>query len=157
MTMTLADLHGTATVRLPLSRAFDFFTGSMSRWWPSEYHLGEADMVDTVLEPAVGGRWFERDADGNECDWGRVLVWEPPTRLVVTWQINGHWQYDDNPEHASEIEVRFEADGPEQTTVHLEHRHLGRLVAAEALRDGIVQSGGGWSTILERFARIAVG
>jgi uncharacterized protein YndB with AHSA1/START domain len=82
---------------------------------------------------------------------GRVQTWEPPHRLVLTWQINGHWQYDADPEHASEIEIRFTADGPEQTTVELEHRHLGRLVDGQALRDGI--TGGGWNTILEGFAK----
>ncbi len=88
-TSSVPDLHGTATVNLPLQRAFEFFTSAMARWWPNEYHIGQADMVDTVLEPRVGGRWYERGADGSQCDWGRVLAWEPPDRLVVTWQING--------------------------------------------------------------------
>lgn len=86
-TPTVPGLDGTATVNLPVSHAFEFFTGFMNRWWPNEYHIGQADMVDTVLEPRVGGRWYERGADGSECDWGRVLVWEPPHRLVLTWQI----------------------------------------------------------------------
>jgi len=83
-----------------------------------------------------------------------VLTWEPPHRLVVTWQINGHWQYDPDPTHASEIEVRFSADGPEQTTVSLEHRRLERLVDGQALRDGIT-GGGGWPSLLELFAKAA--
>ena len=148
-------LHGTATVNLPLERAFEFFTGSMGRWWPNEYHIGQADMVDTILEPRVGGRWFERGADGTECDWGRVLIWEPPLRLVVTWQINGHWQFDDDPAHASEIELRFTGDGPEQTTVDLEHRHLDRLVEGQTMHDQIAEAGGGWSSVLSRFAETA--
>jgi len=110
-TPTVAGLHGTATVNLPVSHAFEFFTSFMNRWWPNEYHIGQADMVDTVLEPRVGGRWYERGADGSECDWGRVLVWEPPHRLVLTWQINGHWQFDGDPLRGSEVEVRFTADG----------------------------------------------
>ena len=92
--------------------------------------------------------------NGSECDWGRVLAWEPPHRLVVTWQINGQWQYDDDPERASEIEVRFSPDGPEQTTVELEHRHLDRLVAGQAIHDTIGQ-GGGWTAILETYAKSA--
>ena len=107
-----------------------------------------------ILEPHEGGRWYERGADGSECDWGRVLVWEPPHRLVVTWQINGQWQYDPDPEHASEIEVRFTADGPGQTIVELEHRLLERLVDGQALHDGI-SGGGGWISLLERFAKAA--
>jgi len=90
--------------------------------------------------------------DGSECDWGRVLAWEPPLRILVTWQINGSWQYDPDPLHASEIEVRFRAEGPERTRVELEHRHLDRLVDGQALRDGIGE-GGGWSSNLEHFAR----
>ena len=93
-------------------------------------------MATAILEPHEGGRWYEQGTDHSQCDWGRVLVWEPPHRLVVTWQINGHWQYDPDPTHASEIEVRFRADGPDQTTVTLEHRHLERLVDGQALRDG---------------------
>lgn len=88
-TPTVPGLPGLPTVNLPVSHAFDFFTGFMNRWWPNEYYIGQADMVDTVLEPRVGGRWYERGADGSECDWGRVLVWEPPHRLVLTGRSTG--------------------------------------------------------------------
>ena len=147
-------LHGSATVAMSVENAFAFFTDSFGRWWPADYHIGQAEMADAVLEPREGGRWYERGTDGSECDWGRVLAWEPPYRLVVTWQINGHWQYDDDPEHASEIEVRFTPSGPEQTTVELEHRRLDRLVAGQAIHDTIGQ-GGGWTAILETFAKSA--
>jgi uncharacterized protein YndB with AHSA1/START domain len=83
-----------------------------------------------------------------------VLTWEPPNRLVVTWQINGEWQYDPDPEHASEVEGRFTADGPDRTKVELKHRFLDRVVGGQALRDG-VGGGGGWSSVLERFAQAA--
>jgi len=83
-----------------------------------------------------------------------VLVWEPPQRLVVTWQINGQWQYDPDPGHASEIEVRFTAEGPGQTVVELEHRLLDRLAGGEAIR-GTILGGGGWTAILEQFAKAA--
>jgi uncharacterized protein YndB with AHSA1/START domain len=108
-----------------------------------------------VLEPRAGGRWYERGTDGTECDWGKVLAWEPPHRLLVTWQINGQWQYDPNPEHASEIEVRFTADGPGHTVVELEHRLLDRLADGQAIHDTIT-GGGGWIAILELFAKAAV-
>jgi uncharacterized protein YndB with AHSA1/START domain len=155
-TPTIPALHGTITVAAPIERAFRVFTASFDTWWPRQYHIGQADMAEAFLEPRVGGRWYERGVDGSECDWGRVLAWEPPHRLVVTWQINGEWQYDPDPEHASEIEVRFAADGPDKTVVELEHRLLERLVGGQALRDGIGQ-GGGWSSILERFAQAAAG
>jgi len=153
-TPTIPSISGTATVGLPVERAFRFFTESFTTWWPAEYHIGQADLAEAVMESGVGGRWYERGVDGSECDWGRVVTWEPPHRLVVTWQINGQWQYDPDPGHASEIEVRFSADGPAQTTVELVHRHLDRLVAGEAIRDTIAQ-GGGWSAVLEAFAKVA--
>ena len=154
-TSTIPALHGTITVGVPIERAFRVFTNSFDTWWPREYHIGKAEMAEAILEPREGGRWYERGADGSECDWGRVLVWEPPHRLVVTWQINGEWQYDPDPERASEVEVRFTADGAGQTRVDLEHRLLERLVGGQAIRGAIEQGGGGWSAILERFARAA--
>jgi len=96
-----------------------------------------------------GADAFERGVDGSECDWGKVLEWEPPNRLVVTWQISGEWRYDPDPARASEIEVRFVSDGPEQTIVELEHRHLDRLVLGQAMHDA-VSGAGGWKSVLER-------
>ncbi len=104
-TTTVADLHGHATVGMAVEEAFAFFTESIGRWWPNEYHIGSPAMVDTILEPQPGGRWYERGEDGSECDWGRVLTWEPPHRIVLTWQINGSWprprpgQRDRSPVH----------------------------------------------------------
>jgi uncharacterized protein YndB with AHSA1/START domain len=151
---SIPPLGGTVTVGVPVERAFRVFTVAFNSWWPAQYHIGQADIAEAVLEPRAGGRWYERGVDGSECDWGRVLTWEPPHRLVVTWQINGQWQFDPDPAHASEIEVRFTADGPEQTTVELEHRLLDRLVDGQALRDGIT-GGGGWGALLELFAKAA--
>jgi uncharacterized protein YndB with AHSA1/START domain len=153
-TPAIPTLHGKTTVAMPLDKAFAFFTGSFGNWWPADYHIGQADMADAVIEPRVGGRWYEIGTDGTECDWGRVLAWEPPNRVVVTWQINGHWQFDDDPDHASEIEVRFTAEGPDQTMVELEHRHMDRLIAGQAIHDTIGQ-GGGWVAVLEAFAKAA--
>ncbi|HXM57795.1 MAG TPA: SRPBCC family protein [Candidatus Dormibacteraeota bacterium] len=153
-TQTIPALHGSITVDAPLEKAFRVFTAGFDGWWPREFHIGGADMAEAVLEQREGGRWYERGVDGTECDWGHVLVWEPPHRLVVTWQIGGEWQYDPDPAHASEIEVRFTADGPDRTTVRLEHRLLERLVGGQAIHDGIGQ-GGGWTRNLERFAAAA--
>jgi uncharacterized protein YndB with AHSA1/START domain len=151
---TIPPLHGTVTVGVPVEQAFRVFTDSMHTWWPAQYHIGQADMAQAILEPREGGRWYEQGVDGSECDWGRVLAWEPPHRLVVTWQVNGQWQYDPDPARASEIEIRFTPDGPEQTTVELEHRLLERLVDGQAIRDALV-SGGGWTAMLELFAKAA--
>ena len=149
---TIPAIRGTVTVAVPVEQAFRVFTDSFDSWWPPQYHIGGADMARAVLEPREGGRWYERGVDGSECDWGRVLVWEPPHRLVVTWQINGQWQYDPDPDHASEIEVRFTPDGPARTTVELEHRLLERLADGQAIRDAII-GGGGWGAVLEQFAK----
>jgi len=151
---TIPSLHAKATIGMPVEKAFALFTDSFGSWWPAEYHIGQADMADAILQPREGGRWYERGVDATESEWGRVLAWEPPHRLVVTWQINGQWQYDPDPQHASEIEVRFTPDGPEQTTVELEHRHLDRLVAGQAIHDTIGQ-GGGWTAILDLFTKAA--
>ncbi len=153
---TIPAIRGARTVGVPVEQAFRVFTDSFNIWWPAEYHIGRADVAEVILEPREGGRWYERGIDDSECDWGRVLAWEPPHRLVVTWQINGEWQYDPDPEHASEIEVRFTSDGPGQTMVELEHRLLHRLVGGQAIRDAI-SGGGGWSSILDRFAKAAAG
>jgi len=140
---------------VPIERAFRAFTESFNSWWPAEYHIGQVDMAEAILEQRQGGRWYERGVDGSECDWGEVLAWEPPNRLVVTWQVNGRWQYDPDPEHASEIEIRFTAQGPQQTAIQLEHRHIERLVEAQGIVDAIVEQGGGWSSLLGRFAASA--
>ena len=153
-TATIPAIQGKVTVNAPIERAFRIFTESFTTWWPADYHIGEADMAEAIIEPREGGRWYERGVDGSECDWGHVLAWEPPHRLVVTWQINGQWQFDPDPEHASEIEVRFTPDGPGQTTVEVEHRLLERLIDGQALREGI-EGGGGWSALLELFAKAA--
>ncbi|WP_433660595.1 SRPBCC family protein [Nocardia sp. CA-128927] len=154
-TPTIPALQGTATVAMPIDKAFRFFTESFGSWWPAAYHIGQVELADAVVEPREGGRWFEKGVDGSECDWGRVLAWEPPHRLLLTWQINGHWQFDPDPEHASEVEIRFTAAGPEQTLVELEHRHLDRLVEGQAMRASIAEQGGGWSTVLAQFVENA--
>ena len=124
MTTPIPPIEGKTTVNISRDRAFALFTGSFGSWWPRQYHIGSAEVADVILEPREGGRWFERGVDGSECDWGRVLAWEPLDRVVFTWQIGGDWQFDPDPSHASEIEVRFHADGPEQTTIEVEQRHF---------------------------------
>ena len=151
-TPTIPPLTGTITVDAPIDQTFRTFTDAFGSWWPAEYHIGQVDMATGVLEPREGGRWYEQGTDGSECDWGRVLAWEPPDRVLFTWQINGMWQFDPDPGHASEIEARFRADGDEQTTVDVEHRGFERLVAGQNIHDGIT-GGGGWALLLDSFAK----
>jgi uncharacterized protein YndB with AHSA1/START domain len=131
-------------------RAFELFTTTMGRWWPRTHSINKSPIADVVIEGRTGGRWYERGEDGSECSWGKVLAWEPPSRLVLAWQISGQWQYD--PQLLTEVEVRFVPEGSSGTRVELEHRNLERYgEAAESVRD-MFESPGGWSGVLESFA-----
>jgi uncharacterized protein YndB with AHSA1/START domain len=148
-----AVVRRTVTVAASQQRAFEVFTAQYGSWWPKEYSIGEADMADFVLEPEVGGRWYEVGVDGKECETGRVTAFEPPDRLTLAWHLDGSWQYDPDPTHASEVEVRFIAEGPTHTRVELEHRGLDRHGAGADAVHGSVSSPQGWSYCLELYAK----
>jgi uncharacterized protein YndB with AHSA1/START domain len=132
--------------------AFAAFTGRMGDIKPKEHNLLGSPLVSTTFEPRVGGHIVDRAEDGSECRWARVLVFDPPDRLVFSWDIGPTWQLEADPANASEVEVRFVADGPDQTRVELEHRHLDRHGPGwPALRDG-VDNDQGWPLYLARFA-----
>jgi len=149
-----AAVRQSVVVDAPPERAFAVFTAGMTSWWPIESHsIGTKPMTAAVMEPRTGGRWFERAADGSECDWGRVLAWEPPHRVVLAWQISSDWQAD--PDIHTEVEVRFHPEDAERTRVELEHRGLESYgPRAEEMR-GIFGSDGGWRGLLGRFAETA--
>ena len=153
--MTEGGVRRAVTVPVPADRAFAVFTEEMSSWWPREYTWSEEDLDAVVVEPRQGGRWFERDRDGREWeDWGRVLTWHPPRRVVLTWQISPERTAETDPARASELEVRFEPEG-ESTRVELEHRAFDRHGrGAEAYRDGM-DSPEGWTKIVERYVAAA--
>jgi uncharacterized protein YndB with AHSA1/START domain len=132
------------------------FTARLASWWPMpSHHIGQAECVDVVIEPNVGGRWFERGSDGSECDWGRVLAWEPPGRVVLAWQLSARWAFD--PALHTEVEVRFVAVDADHTRVELEHRGLEAYGPdALAMRDTF-SSPNGWNGMLEHYARVAAG
>jgi uncharacterized protein YndB with AHSA1/START domain len=153
---TYAPVVRTVTVAASRERAFRVFAEQFGTWWPREYSIGEADMADFVLEPRVGGRWYEVGVDGSECDTGRVLAWEPPERIVVAWQLDAAWKFDPDPAHASEFEVRFVEEGPDSTRVELEHRGFERHGDGAPGVHGGVDSPRGWTYCLELFAK-AVG
>jgi uncharacterized protein YndB with AHSA1/START domain len=139
------------SVNAPPERAFAVFTGGFGRWWPlSSHHVGSQPAVDAILEPLAGGRWFERAADGSECDWGRVLAWDPPRRVVLSWELNGDFKHD--PDVASEVEVTFAPEGEGATRVELVHRGLEVYgEQADRMRE-VFGSDGGWTGLLETFA-----
>lgn len=146
------SVRKTVEVQAPPAVAWRVFTEKMVTWWPLATHkIGKAKAVDAVIEPRVGGRWYERGDDGSTCDWGRVLVWEPHTRLVLSWEITADWRHD--PAFHTEVEVRFIAQGGERTRVELEHRHLDRYGARRDEMRARFDSEGGWAGLLASFAR----
>jgi uncharacterized protein YndB with AHSA1/START domain len=139
------------TVQAPLAVAWRVFTEQMGTWWPlTVYKIGKVNAVDAIIEPRVGGRWYERGDDGSTCDWGSVLSWEPPSRLVLSWDITADWQYD--PELKTEIEIRFIAESKEVTRVELEHRKLDRYGPRRDEMRRIFETDGDWGRLLAMFA-----
>jgi uncharacterized protein YndB with AHSA1/START domain len=148
------SLRKVLSVKAPPEVAWRVFTEKMGTWWPLATHkIGKVKAVDAVIEPHVGGRWYERGDDGSTCDWGRVLSWEPHSRLVLSWDISADWKHD--PNLKTEVEVRFTAEGMDGTRVELEHRHLDRFGARRDEMRGIFDSEGGWSGLLASFAHAA--
>jgi uncharacterized protein YndB with AHSA1/START domain len=148
MTIAVAPVRKQIRVQASLDRAFAVFTGQMSAWWPRHHSIGKAPIRDVVVEPVVGGRWYERGEDGTECTWGKVLDWQPPSRLVLAWQISPAWQFD--PDLVTEVEIRFSLDG-DATLVELEHRLDGYGGAAEQMRN-VFDGPQAWEDTLQRFA-----
>jgi hypothetical protein len=146
--MTIAPVVRTVQVNAPPARAFELFASRIGRWWPKTTSVGKTPFVDVIMEPRVGGRWFERDAEGAETQWGHVMAWEPPSRLLLAWQLNSQFTYD--PDLVTEVEVTFAPAAEGGALVTLEHRHLERFGAdAEKIA---TQLGGGWPTMLGHFA-----
>jgi uncharacterized protein YndB with AHSA1/START domain len=141
-------------VEAPCDVAWRVFTGQIGTWWPLATHkIGSSKAIDAVIEPRVGGRWYECGEDGATCDWGTVLVWEPPSRLVLTWDISAEWRYE--AALKTEVEVRFIAEGPDVTRVELQHRHLDRYGSQRDAMRGIFDSEQGWTGLLAAFAALA--
>jgi len=139
-------------VDAPQDRAFRVFTEEFDKIKPREHNMLEVDIADSVFEPREGGRVYDRGVDGSECQWARVLAYEPPDRIVITWDISPRWQIEDDLSRASEVEVRFIAESAERTRVELEHRHLDRHGEGwESLSEGVAGDQG-WPLYLSRFA-----
>ena len=133
-------------------RAFKLFTEQFDKIKPREHNMLGVDIAESVFEPRAGGRIYDRGIDGSECQWARVLTYEPPERIVFTWDISPHWQLETDLSRASEVEIRFIAESEERTRVALEHRHLDRHGDGwEGLRAG-VEGDGGWPLYLARYA-----
>ncbi len=141
-------------VNAPVERAFSVFTEDFGRFKPREHNLLGADIAETVFELREGGQVYDRGVDGSECRWARVLAYEPPNRVVISWDISPQWRIETDLEKTSEVEVRFVAETPARTRVELEHRNLDRHGDGwDAVRAG-VDSEGGWPLYLQRFADV---
>jgi uncharacterized protein YndB with AHSA1/START domain len=154
MTEETADVpvRKTISVKASPERAFHVFAEEFFTGGPRTHHIGKAPMKKAIIQNAARGRCYTEQTDGTECEWGTVLVWDPPRRLVLAWQINGKWQYEPDLAKSSEVEVRFTPEPDGSTRVDLEHRYLSRHGAdADAVRKG-VDSPNGWGGLLQLFA-----
>jgi uncharacterized protein YndB with AHSA1/START domain len=141
-------------VQAPIERAFTVFTERFGDFKPPEHNLLPAAIAETVFEPRVGGHIYDRGVDGSECRWARVLEYEPPERVVFSWDIGPTWQVETEPEHASEVEVRFIAETPDRTRVELEHRNIDRHGPGWEAVSGGVAHPAGWTLYLDRYAAL---
>ena len=155
MTQTAAAVvRRQIVVDAPRETAFAVFTERFGDFKPAEHNLLGSPIAETVFEPRVGGHIYDRSVDGSECRWARVLAFEPPHRVVFSWDIGPTWQLETDPENASEVEVRFIAETPDRTRVELEHRHIDRHGPGwESLADAIGHDQG-WPLYLERYAAL---
>ena len=147
-TVTIAPVRKSIRVGASQAHAFDVFTAGLGRWWPLDHGIGNAPRKVVVMETRVGGHWYELAEDGSRTNVGKIVVWEPPQRFVMTWDINSQWKPDTTI--GSEVEVRFIADGADATRVELEHRKFEQL-GAEGGNKVRKDVDGGWPGLLERF------
>jgi uncharacterized protein YndB with AHSA1/START domain len=145
------SVQASIVVEAPLERAFSVFTEGIGSWFPREYNLMNSEIVERVFEPRVGGEIYDRGADGGECHWARVLAYEPPDRVVFSWDINSQWQIETDPSKKSEVEVRFFSEGPQRTRVELKHRNLDRHGDGWEQTRESVGGDGGWPGCLRAF------
>jgi uncharacterized protein YndB with AHSA1/START domain len=149
-----ASVRTQVVVEVPIERAFSVFTEQFDSVKPREHNMLAVEIAETVFEQREGGRIYDRGVDGSECQWARVLAYEPPDRVVFSWDISPRWQIESDLEKTSEVEVRFISETPERTRVELEHRNLDRHGEGwEAARDG-VGGDAGWPLYLQRFAQL---
>ena len=144
-------------VEAPIERAFSVFTEDFGSFKPPEHNMLDVEIAETVFEPRAGGHLYDRGVDGSECRWARVLAYEPPNRVIFSWDISPQWQIETDLDKTSEVEVRFVAEGPERTRVELEHRNLDRHGEGWEPERDAVGSEGGWPLYLRRYAELLTG
>lgn len=157
-TIEEAVVRKSVRVEVPIERAFSVFVEQMETWWPATHHIGKTPFQSIFVEPRVGGRWYERNVEGDQCDWGTVLKWDPPHVVSFSWHVGpGHdspeWKFDPDMSRASEVEFRFRAEGPSTTIVELEHSKLERHGEGYQQLRALFDGPGAWEGILAEFAK----
>lgn len=151
---TSAVVRRDIVVAVPAEKAFSVFTERFGDFKPPEHNLLAAPIAETVFERHVGGDIYDRAVDGTECHWAHVLVYEPPRRVVFSWNIGPTWQLETDSENASEVEIRFVEESPDRTRVEIEHRNIDRHGPGwQAVADGVGHDQG-WPLYLARFAAL---
>ena len=156
-TANSTPVRSSIVVDAPIDRAFAVFTEGIASWWPPDHHILGAELASMEFEPRVGGSIVDRGVDGSECRWARVLAFDPPDRVVFSWEISPQWQIESDADHASEVEVRFVSESPQRTRVELEHRNIDRHGPGwESVESG-VDGDEGWPLYLARYADVVAG
>ena len=135
-------------VKAPPERAFSVFVEQMEQWWPPSHHIAPNPFEAIFVEPRVGGRWYERDAQGNQCMWGHVLAWDPPHQVTLSWHLGPDWRFNPDLAQASEVELRFTPEGPDHTSIELIHSKLERHGEGYEQFRAALDGPGAWEAIL---------
>jgi uncharacterized protein YndB with AHSA1/START domain len=152
MTASETPVRKSVTVQASIDKAFRVFTEGIDTWWPRTHHIGKSPMTKGVIEGFAGGRCYSEQADGTDCDWGKILLWEPPSRFVMAWQVTHTWGYEPDLAKASEVEVRFTPEPDGSTRVDLEHRYFERHGEGWEVMRTSIDSPGGWGGLLALYA-----
>ena len=156
MSIQAADtsVRASIVVEAPIARAFKVFIEDFGRFKPAEHNMLGVEIAETVFEPRVGGFLYDRGIDGSVCRWAQVLAYEPPNRVLLSWNISPQWQIEDDPKRTSEWEARFIAESAQRTRVEIEHRHLDRHGEGwQGVREGVAGDQG-WPLYLQRYANL---
>lgn len=149
------SVRASVMVDAPIERAFSVFTKEMGTWWPSTHHILQGELAEMVFEPRVGGSIYDRATDGTECRWARVLAYDPPHRLVFSWDVSNQFQIETDHGKTSEVAVTFTAEGPDRTHVLLEHSKLDAHGEGWEQHRDMVGAQDGWQIGLDAFAKAA--
>jgi len=151
-TLAIAPVRKSIEVELTPLDAFQLFISDMAAWWPATHHIASSPFVEIVIEPRAGGGWFEVAQDGSTCQWGSVLEWDPPHKVVFAWGLQADWKFSPDLGKSSEVEVRFVSMGDSATLVEFEHRRLERHEAGDRIAASVKM---GWDTVLAGFRTLA--